>query len=162
MLIVSLTTLASVIFAANFLPTWFFGVVAIPLIPAMIGPSLFYMVSQMTLHPQEWPKRMLLLPVLMTIGFGICLSNTRAVYEALIGKKSGFVRTPKAGDHKVKKRKTYQISKTAAPLMELGLAAYCLITMVIAVSNNQYGLLPFFTFFTVGFFTMGMAGLKEN
>jgi cellulose synthase/poly-beta-1,6-N-acetylglucosamine synthase-like glycosyltransferase len=39
----------------------------------------------------------LLLPVLMAIGVGMSLINTRAIVEALLGRHSAFVRTPKTG-----------------------------------------------------------------
>ncbi len=57
------------------------------------GPTALYVLSQRALGR---PLRTLLaLPALVLVGTGIALSNTRAVVEALAGRSSPFVRTPK-------------------------------------------------------------------
>ena len=57
--------------------------------------SSFYLVSQRELFPKTWPRALLYLPVLMALGIGLTITNTKAVIEALIGKESAFARTPK-------------------------------------------------------------------
>src|SRR6202050_3544198 len=57
--------------------------------------SSFYMVSQRELFPGKWYRALLYLPFLMALGIGLTVTNTRAVLEALLGKKSEFARTPK-------------------------------------------------------------------
>ena len=57
--------------------------------------SAFYVIAQRELHPKTWKRTFFLLPMLMAVGVGLTLINTRAVMEALFGVKSGFVRTPK-------------------------------------------------------------------
>ena len=57
--------------------------------------SSFYLVSQRELFPKSWPRALLYLPVLMALGIGLTITNTKAVIEALIGKESAFARTPK-------------------------------------------------------------------
>src|ERR1700757_4021425 len=57
--------------------------------------SSFYLVSQRELFPRTWPRALLYLPFLMALGIGLTITNTRAVLEALVGKKSAFARTPK-------------------------------------------------------------------
>ena len=57
--------------------------------------SSFYLVSQRELFPKSWPRALLYLPFLMALGIGLTITNTKAVIEALIGKKSAFARTPK-------------------------------------------------------------------
>src|SRR5213075_3274067 len=37
------------------------------------------------------------LPLVMSIGIGLCVNQTRAVLEALLGRETEFVRTPKHG-----------------------------------------------------------------
>ena len=55
----------------------------------------FYMVCQRELYPQTWTERLKYLPFLMSIGIGLAVNNTKAVFEALFHKPSEFVRTPK-------------------------------------------------------------------
>ncbi len=49
--------------------------------------SSFYLVSQRELFPKTWPRALLYLPFLMALGIGLTVTNTRAVLEALVGKK---------------------------------------------------------------------------
>ncbi len=54
----------------------------------------FYMVCQRELH-KDWITRAKYLPFLMSIGIGLAVNNTRAVFEAMFNKQSEFARTPK-------------------------------------------------------------------
>ena len=54
----------------------------------------FYMVCQRELHA-DWITRIKYLPFLMSIGIGLAVNNTRAVFEALFNQQSEFARTPK-------------------------------------------------------------------
>src|SRR5437764_15193634 len=54
----------------------------------------FYMVCQREIHT-DWRARLKYVPFLMSVGIGLCINNTRAVFEALLNKKSEFARTPK-------------------------------------------------------------------
>src|SRR5204862_2280532 len=64
--------------------------------------SSFYLVSQKELFPRTWPRAFLFLPLLMALGIGLTITNTRAVLEALAGKQTAFARTPK---YRVEKKK---------------------------------------------------------
>ena len=57
--------------------------------------SSFYLVSQKELFPKSWLRSLLYLPLLMALGIGLTITNTRAVLEALVGKQTAFARTPK-------------------------------------------------------------------
>ena len=54
----------------------------------------FYMVCQREIH-RDWLTRVKYLPFLMSIGIGLSINNTRAVFEALFNRQSEFTRTPK-------------------------------------------------------------------
>ena len=53
----------------------------------------FYMVCQRELH-HDWITRLRYLPFLMSIGIGLTVNNTKAVFEALFNKQTEFARTP--------------------------------------------------------------------
>jgi cellulose synthase/poly-beta-1,6-N-acetylglucosamine synthase-like glycosyltransferase len=69
---------------------------------ATCSASTFFVFAQRELFGRErgW-KTLMYLPMLMALGVGICINNTRAVFEAIWGairrKPSEFVRTPKYG-----------------------------------------------------------------
>src|SRR6202030_4045962 len=54
----------------------------------------FYMVCQREIHT-DWRARLKYVPFLMSVGIGLSVNNTRAVFEALFNKQSEFARTPK-------------------------------------------------------------------
>ena len=160
MLTIAIFSVFTIYQLPNAVPVWIIGLLALPLVPAMIAPSLLYLISQVVLYPTDWPRRILMLPFLLCVGFGLCLSNSRAVWEAITGRKSAFIRTPKAGDGSAKK--SYKTKLTAAPLIELGLATWCAASVVITVTAGHLGFAPFLTCYAIGFFIMGSAGLREN
>ena len=61
---------------------------------ATLSASVFYVASQFELF-RNWRSTLKFLPMLMAIGVGLCVSNSKAILEAWLGKKSEFVRTPK-------------------------------------------------------------------
>jgi cellulose synthase/poly-beta-1,6-N-acetylglucosamine synthase-like glycosyltransferase len=130
-----------------------------PLVLATLGPSVLYLVSQRYLHPRTWWKRALYLPGMVALGFGICLSNTRAVLEAVLGVKSGFIRTPKRG---AMESKVYRGKLDWVPVAELMAAVYCFFTMVNFVSRGAPGGMIFFLFYGIGFLTVGARSLWEQ
>jgi hypothetical protein len=84
------------------LPFWFEGNVFSrgPLIGsglftlATFGPLSMCLYTQAHLYP-NWKQRLYGLPLLLMLGTGLALNNTRAILEALLGWHSPFVRTPK-------------------------------------------------------------------
>ena len=47
--------------------------------------SAFYVIAQRELYPRNWKRSVFLLPMLMGVGVGLTIINTRAVFEALFG-----------------------------------------------------------------------------
>src|SRR4249919_436602 len=54
----------------------------------------FYLVSQREIYP-DWRTRVKYLPIVMAVGIGLAVNNSRAVIEALMGNPGEFTRTPK-------------------------------------------------------------------
>src|SRR5208282_5467376 len=63
-------------------------VLSVLLLPAMI--IRFYQGSQKELFPKTWMRSLLFLPLLMALGIGLTITNTRAVLEALVGRETSF------------------------------------------------------------------------
>jgi hypothetical protein len=128
------------------------------LLPAAAGPSMGYLVCQYFGRPESWKRRALRLPFLLILGFGISLSNARAVIDGLISNDSTFVRTPKDGERKLKK---YALGRTKLPLFEVLFAGYCALTVGILLYLGQYALIPFVVIYTLGFTLVGFKSLRE-
>ena len=159
MLVVALLALPALKFLGGSIHSWWLLVFAAPLIASTLGPTVLYTVSQRYLHPTDWMRRVLLLPALVLVGFGICLSNTRAVGEALLGVKSGFIRTPKNGD---KVTKTYNPVANMIPVLEICAALYCLTTLAIFIRSGNPGIVPFLALYVAGFSLVGFSSLREQ
>jgi len=124
----------------------------------------FYMVCQRELH-RDWITRAKYLPFLMSIGIGLAVNNTRAVFEALFGKQTEFTRTPKyhieaQGDEWVSKK--YRQSFVLQPVIELALGLYFTATVFYALGNGIYGTLPFLVLFQIGFLYTGLLSIIQQ
>ena len=73
---------------------WPTAVGVLCVLTGIVAGTFFYMVSQHIVGRGAW-YALLMLPVMIAAGMGICLSNARGVVEALLGHTSPFVRTPK-------------------------------------------------------------------
>jgi len=136
---------------------WF----AAPMGLAMVGPSLLYLAAEKWLDPEKGLKTFLIrLPMLLLIGFGICLSNARACVEGIIGIKSPFVRTPKQGDNKSAFRDLGKA--TLMPMFELLMAAFTLLTAFFYYDFGMIGIVPFFLIYSIGFAMFGFRSLSDG
>jgi cellulose synthase/poly-beta-1,6-N-acetylglucosamine synthase-like glycosyltransferase len=124
----------------------------------------FYMMCQREIH-RDWRARIKYLPFLMSIGIGLCINNSRAVFEALFNKQSEFARTPKYrierdSDEWVGKR--YRQSVAVQPLIELALGLYFTATVFYALANQIYGTVPFLVLFQIGFLYTGLLSIVQQ
>jgi cellulose synthase/poly-beta-1,6-N-acetylglucosamine synthase-like glycosyltransferase len=124
----------------------------------------FYMVCQRELH-RDWMTRIKYLPFLMSIGIGLSINNSRAVFEALFKKQTEFARTPKyriEGDSDEWVGKRYRQSVAVQPLVELALGLYFTATVFYALANQIYGTVPFLVLFQIGFLYTGLVSLVQQ
>ncbi len=131
---------------------------------ATMSVTSFYVVSQREIY-RDWRRRLKVLPMLLSLGIGMCLNNAKAVMEALLGKESGFVRTPKYRIESAEDSwqiKRYRGRKSYLPYVELALGFYFTATVAYAVVNQIYGSIPFLVLFQVGFLYTGALSLSEN
>jgi cellulose synthase/poly-beta-1,6-N-acetylglucosamine synthase-like glycosyltransferase len=127
--------------------------------------SSFYLVSQRELFPGKWFRALLYLPFLMALGIGLTVTNTRAVLEALVGKKTAFARTPK---YRVENRtdrvgaNTYRRRLGWVPWVELLIGCYFALTVYYAIDNENYITVPFLILFVVGYWYTGLMSLLQG
>src|SRR4030088_836436 len=127
--------------------------------------SSFYLVSQRELFPRSWPRALLFLPLLMALGIGLTITNTRAVLEALAGKQTAFARTPK---YRVESRKDkigankYRKRLGWVPWLELLIGTYFALTVYYAIDNENYFTVPFLLLFVIGYWCTGLMSLLQG
>ena len=128
------------------------------------APTFLYIVAQKKGY-KDWQKRCLFIPVLMVIGCGIAINNTKAVLEALLNIKSDFIRTPKYGV--IKRGRNILVKNYSLPLQvffvsEILLSAYCFIGFMQYTSNKKFVFGPFLLMYAIGFLYVGMLSIFQK
>jgi hypothetical protein len=114
----------------------------------------FYAASQKEIYPKTWTQRLRYVPLTVSVGIGMCLSNAKAVIEGLVGHQSEFVRTPK---HGIEGRngnwrgKKYSTLKSLLPFVEAAFGVYFAVVFGIVAYEQRFLVLPFVGLFTFGF-----------
>jgi cellulose synthase/poly-beta-1,6-N-acetylglucosamine synthase-like glycosyltransferase len=154
------------------LPLWFEGFVSHrePFFGSLVsslaafGPLSVFLYAQVQLA-RHWHRRLHLLPVLLSLGVGISLNNTKAVLAGLYKAHGTFVRTPKFGIEHASDTwadKRYRPPFPWVSLGELGLAAYCAYSLW-SIWQQQVALVnPYLILYTVGFATVAVLSLWEH
>ncbi|MDR3674991.1 MAG: glycosyltransferase family 2 protein [Acidobacteriota bacterium] len=128
--------------------------------------SSFYMVAQRELYPNAWRSRIKYIPFLMATGIGLAVTNAKAVMEAVVGKETEFVRTPKyrleARDEGWEGKKYVRRRTGWIPIIELSLACYFLFTTIYSLTMENYLTTPFLLLFLGGYTYMGTMSLFQT
>jgi cellulose synthase/poly-beta-1,6-N-acetylglucosamine synthase-like glycosyltransferase len=105
------------------------------------------------------------LPLVMSIGIGLCVNQTRAVLEALAGRETEFVRTPKHGIRGKLESwsgKKYRAAKSLTPFIELLMAGYFVLSLGVAIDHHHYISIPFLCLFLCGFGYVGWGSVWQG
>jgi len=119
---------------------------------------LFYERSQRALG-RPGIARLRDVPAAMSLGIGMCVSQTRAVLEGLFRRTGEFVRTPKAGEAPLERR--YRALFRGLPGVELLFAGWFAWGLLEAVQRGMWGSLPFLLLFFSGFVWVGALSLFD-
>ncbi|MCE5328328.1 MAG: glycosyltransferase family 2 protein [Planctomycetaceae bacterium] len=135
---------------------------------ATLSATVFYAASQFQLF-RDWRTAFKFMPMLMALGVGMCISNTKAIFEAVLGKRSEFVRTPKYGCSSANgggvttggvrpKRKNHWL-----PYVEMGFGIYLGACALLSMAS-VWGLLgsPFLVIFAFGFFYVSVLSFQAR
>lgn len=131
---------------------------------ASVGPPLLYAVAQRRLHPQDWARRWAYLPLLTLLGTGLCLSNSLAVLQALLGRGGPFLRTPKfrvESSRDAWQGSAYALSVDPVWVGEFLLLLYALAACAGAWNRGNLWAIPFLLLYVAGFGLMVGLGLWE-
>ncbi|UCC61737.1 MAG: glycosyltransferase [Anaerolineae bacterium] len=145
---------------------------------AAAGPPLLYTVAQvadgstepssraqaegLTEVGEHWRYRLQALPLLVLLGMGLALSNTRAVLKAVLGLRQGFQRTPKfalrrPGDTWV--GSVYALGRDSLIWGELGLAVFAF--TLLTVPGLNWGFAPWLLLYAGGFGYVAGVSLRQ-
>jgi cellulose synthase/poly-beta-1,6-N-acetylglucosamine synthase-like glycosyltransferase len=128
------------------------------------GFFLAQLFAQRALYP-DWRRRLRLFPVFMAGTMGLALSNTNAVWQALRGTDTAFIRTPKYGaddgdDGWWESR--YAIAELPRVVWgELGLALYSTAGLGVTIALGEWAAVPFQALFAVGFLLVTASTLRQ-
>jgi len=133
---------------------------------ATLSASVFYCAGQAELFG-DWRAALKYMPVMMAIGVGLCLSNSKAILEALLGRRSEFVRTPKYGDKRsLARTDAHKLAlsgkRPLLPYLEFGFGLYMMACAVLSVGLRSAILTPFLVIFTFGFFYVSVLSLLSQ
>ena len=128
--------------------------------------SSFYLASQRVLYPKTWWRAIPYLPFVMAVGIGMSVRNAVAVVEALVGKQSEFVRTPKYRIEGQQRgawlNRKYRKRAGWIPYAEVLLGIYFAATVLYAIQNENYVTIPFLILFVWGYLYTGLMSLGQG
>jgi len=99
----------------------------------------------------------------LSISMGLALHNARAVMLGWQGRRTPFVRTPKAGTGVPARRRRYRTGGVGPlVLLEGVLALYFAFGLAAGVYFDDFGLLPFHSLLTIGFGAIFYYSVRHN
>ncbi len=166
-LMVIMTALLVPSMICRFYQGWFqMLLIDVPLFGASTASiAVFYALSQRVLYPKTWKRCLIYLPMLMAIGIGLTVTNSKAVMEAVFGVQSAFVRTPKFAVNKKGERSKankYRKRLKLAPYVELLLGAWFMAAILYTFTNHNFFTAPFLILFVVGFWYTGFMSIFQG
>ena len=148
---------------------------------ATVTVCLFYIAAEVIVRPKRWWMVFFLLIPLLALGVGMAVNNAKAVLEAVFGKPSEFVRTPKFGESQEgalsieKRSKDYKALKSVlVPSIELLFGLFfgsIEVVYLIGVFTGYPGMIlnvllmsPFLGFFYTSFCSFGrlIDGMRQR
>ena len=106
-----------------------------------------------------------MLPLLIAVGVGLTIINTRAVLEALFGVQTAFARTPKfaIGDRPMNLEvKRYRSRSGWLPYAEILVGLYFVTMIVFAIETSNFFAIPFLLLFVFGYWWAGFSTLYQE
>ena len=141
----------------------YFGIMGLGLF-GFAGFFLAQLFAQRSLYP-DWERRLRLFPVFMAGSMGLSLSNTHALLQALQGKDTAFIRTPKYGE--ASDSGTWWTSRYAIAEIpryvwgEALLALYCTAGLGVIVGLGEWAAIPFQALFAAGFVLVTASNVQQ-
>lgn len=129
-----------------------------------IGPVVYIMIIR-NLWAQSWKSKTLSYFYLIFYSAGMSVNNTVAVFDALLGKKNEFLRTPKYGI--VNKTddwrdKAYNLPFTKTTLLEIFFGVYGVLGIFISIFSGNPVFAPLIGIQTLGYFYISYLSISHT
>lgn len=129
-----------------------------------MGPGAYLLVIH-NLWKNNWKSKAKALPYLLVYSIGMSVNNTVAVFDAIIGKKNEFLRTPKYGiinKNDDWRDKAYNLPFTRTTLLELFFGVYGIVGVLVAIFTSNPVFAPIMGLHAVGFFYIAHMSLSHS
>ena len=129
-----------------------------------MGPGAYLMIIQ-KVYNKSWRSKAKVLPALLIYSAGMSVNNTVAVFDAILGKKNEFLRTPKYGVLKTKddwKNNAYNLPFSKVTLLEIFFGIYGIMAILVAIFSNYPVFVPIIGIQTIGFFYIAYLSLSHS
>lgn len=129
-----------------------------------MGPGAYLLVI-LNLWKKDWKYKAKALPYLMVYSIGMSVNNTIAVFDAVLGKKNEFLRTPKYGIIKNSddwRDKAYNLPFTRTTLLEIFFGIYGVFGILVAIFSNNPIFVPILGLHAVGFFYIAYMSISHS
>jgi cellulose synthase/poly-beta-1,6-N-acetylglucosamine synthase-like glycosyltransferase len=129
-----------------------------------MGPGAFIVIIH-GMYGKSWKSRAKLLPALLVYNAGMSVNNTVAVFDAVLGKKNEFLRTPKYGiitKDDDWRNKAYNLPFTQTTLLEIFFGVYGIMGIFISIFSNNPIFVPIIALQTIGFFFIAYMSLSHT
>ena len=130
----------------------------------LMGPGAYLLILQDIYH-DSWRQKAKMLPFLLIYNAGMSVNNTVAVFDAVLGKKNVFHRTPKYGTLKSRsdwKENAYNLPFTRVTLLELFFAIYGVLGIMVALLEGFTVFAPIIAIQTIGYFYVTYLSLSHS
>lgn len=129
-----------------------------------LGPGAYIVIIQ-GMYRESWKSKAKILPALLVYNAGMSVNNTVAVFDAVLGKKNEFLRTPKYGILKGRddwKENAYNLPFSQVTLLELFFGVYGVLGIFVAIFSNNPVFVPIIGLQAVGFFYIAYMSLSHT
>ncbi|MEX1149523.1 MAG: cellulose synthase family protein [Nitrosopumilus sp.] len=129
-----------------------------------MGPGAYIVIIQ-SMYDKSWKSKAKLLPALLVYNAGMSVNNTVAVFDAIIGKKNEFLRTPKYGivtKDDDWRNKAYNLPFTQTTLLEIFFGVYGIMGIFVSIFSNNPIFVPIILLQTIGFFYIAYMSLSHT
>jgi hypothetical protein len=112
----------------------------------------------------RWTPWMGYFPAVMSVAIGLSINNSRAIFEALGGRQTPFLRTPKydiRGRGDTARGKVYRSRLNWTVVLELALAAHFAGMLHFVIDHGLFGAIPFVLLFLFGYAYVGLSSLAH-
>ena len=124
-----------------------------------LSVGCFYLLAQKEALPTQWKNETLRIPLVLALGIGMSINQSRAFFSGFWSSDYTFIRTPKKGS---KYKTHYEIPKTILPIFEIAMGIYCTGSALFLISKGAWQGLPFLSLFAWGFFYVGISSFWDS